>query len=191
MYPNHTPAPELITSEWLNSSTSVSLKSLRGKVIFLYCFQMLCPACVSHGLPQALRAASTFPKQDVVVIGLHTVFEHHQSMNKTALQAFLHEYRVTFPVGIDMPQQASAVPLSMQQLGLRGTPSLLLDRDGKVRLHHFGIIDDMKLGHIIGQLVTEKTANGTGTSTIKDEQNFANSKSETSTTCSDLSCQLN
>lgn len=32
---------------------------------------MLCPGCVSHGLPQAQRILSTFG-DDVVVLGLHT-----------------------------------------------------------------------------------------------------------------------
>ena len=36
---------------------------------------MLCPACVSHGLPQAARLRETFAPEDLAVIGLHTVFE--------------------------------------------------------------------------------------------------------------------
>ncbi len=57
-------------------------------------------------MPQAKRVAETFDDQDVVVIGLHTVFEHHSAQGtRDALAAFLHEYRITFPVGIDMPTQ--------------------------------------------------------------------------------------
>jgi hypothetical protein len=39
---------------------------------------------------------------------------------------------------------------------LRGTPSLvLLDRQGRVRLQHFGSIDDLALGATIGRLLAE------------------------------------
>ena len=42
-------------------------------------FQMLCPGCVSHGLPQAKRIQHTFGDA-VTVLGLHCVFEHHAAM---------------------------------------------------------------------------------------------------------------
>lgn len=49
----------------------------------------------SHGLPQAERIQTTFG-DDVTVMGLHTVFEHHDAMTLVSLEAFLHEYRITF-----------------------------------------------------------------------------------------------
>ncbi len=149
-------APELITSDWLNTDTTISLQSLRGKVVLLHSFQMLCPACVTHGLPQASAVRNAFSQQELAVIGLHTVFEHHQVMGKAALKAFIHEYRLRFPIAIDMPDPVNEIPLSMQKYGLRGTPSILLiDRQGRIRFHHFGHIDDLKLGSMLGQLVAE------------------------------------
>ena len=39
---------------------------------------------------------------------------------------------------------------------LQGTPSVvLIDRQGRIRLSHFGVIDDMALGGAIGQLAAE------------------------------------
>lgn len=149
-------APELITSDWLNTDSVISLQSLRGKVVFLHGFQMLCPACVTHGLPQASAVRNAFSQQELAVIGLHTVFEHHHAMGKEALIAFIHEYRLRFPIAIDMPDPVSGIPLSMQQFGLCGTPSILLiDRQGRIRFHQFGHIDDLKLGSMLGQLVAE------------------------------------
>ena len=93
------PAAELIVSDWLNTSTPISLAKQRGKVIVIEAFQMLCPGCVSHGLPQAQRVAETFASDDVLVIGLHSVFEHHEAQGtRAALKAFLHEYRIEFSV---------------------------------------------------------------------------------------------
>ena len=87
---------------------------------------MLCPGCVSHGLPQAQRVRATFPQEQVAVIGLHTVFEHHAAMTPVALQAFLHEYRIGFPVGVDRADPESPIPLTMRAYAMQGTPTLVL-----------------------------------------------------------------
>jgi peroxiredoxin len=150
------PAPELKISHWLNTDSPISLASLRGRVVVLHAFQMLCPGCVSHGLPQASKIRETFPEADVAVIGLHTVFEHHAVMGVEALKAFVHEYRMDFPIAVDQASAGSDIPLTMQAYSMQGTPSLvLIDRKGIVRLHRFGRMDDMHLGALIGQLVME------------------------------------
>lgn len=48
-------APELQTVGWLNTTESITLASLRGKVVLLHAFQMLCPGCVQVGIPQTQR----------------------------------------------------------------------------------------------------------------------------------------
>jgi peroxiredoxin len=150
------PAPELQTSHWLNADSPISLASLRGRVVVLHAFQMLCPGCVSHALPQAAKIKDTFPEADVVVIGLHTVFEHHAVMGVEALKVFVHEYRIDYPVAVDQASPGSDIPLTMQAYSMQGTPSLvLIDRQGIVRLHRMGRMDDMHLGALIGQLVME------------------------------------
>ncbi|OWQ46939.1 alkyl hydroperoxide reductase [Roseateles noduli] len=151
----HPTAPELQVVSWFNTEAELSLARLRGKVVALHAFQMLCPGCVAHGLPQAQRMHELFGAAGLQVIGLHTVFEHHQIMEQPeALAAFLHEYRLTFPVGADKPN--GRVPATMSALKLQGTPSLLLiDRQGRVRLHEFGRVDDMAIGAAIGELLGE------------------------------------
>lgn len=155
--PEPMPAPPLQVARWFNTPTQITLDALRGRVIALHAFQMLCPGCVAHGLPQALRMHELFAPEQLAVIGLHTVFEHHAVMERPeALQAFIHEYRLGFPIGTDQPDPRAGVPLSMQALGLRGTPSLLLlDKQGRIRLRHFGRIDEMQVGALIGQLIAE------------------------------------
>lgn len=52
--------------------------------------------------------------------------------------------------------------MTMQDYGLRGTPSVVVfDRHGRVRLNHFGQIDDLQLGAVIGQLLAEAPAQPT------------------------------
>ncbi len=150
-------APELVTSHWFNTPEPINLADLRGKVVIIEAFQMLCPGCVSHGLPQATRIRQTFSPDDVEVLGLHTVFEHHEAQgSKAALEAFLHEYRITFPVGIDAPSAQQNLPQTMAAYQLRGTPSLLLiDQQGQIRDQYFGSVSDMVIGAAIMQLIME------------------------------------
>ncbi len=156
--PGH-PAPPWTVSEWLGGAGALQPGDLRGKVIVLHTFQMLCPACVHHGLPQMQRVRKIFAPEDVALVGLHTVFEHHDAMAPVSLRAFLHENRISFPVGIDMPaaNPNDPIPQTMRAYGLRGTPSLLLiDRHGDLRHHAFGIGEDLAVGAAIAVLLAER-----------------------------------
>lgn len=150
-------AKPLQTIGWLNTQSQITLESLRGRVVLLEAFQMLCPGCVSHSLPQAMRARQLFHEDDLAVIGLHTVFEHHETQGtKEALGAFLHEYRINFPVGIDEPSQGGGLPKTMKEYGMQGTPTtILIDREGMLRKHKFGRDEDMLLGAEIMSLLRE------------------------------------
>jgi peroxiredoxin len=96
-------APELEVHAWFNTAQPLTLASLRGGIVILHAFQMLCPGCVLHGLPQAQALHDRLGGLGVTVIGLHTVFEHHAAMTPVALEAFIHEYRLSFPIAVDSP----------------------------------------------------------------------------------------
>lgn len=147
-------APELIVSEWFNSDTEIRLADLRGQVVVLHTFQMLCPGCVLYGLPQAQKLHKLLGNQ-VKVIGLHTVFEHHSAMTPVSLEAFIYEYRFTFPIGVDKPNETGGtIPQTMAAYKFQGTPSLvLIDREGVIRYHWFGHIEDLAVGAAVGQLL--------------------------------------
>lgn len=148
------PAPDWEVGEWLNTATPLTLAGLRGKVVVVEAFQMLCPGCVLHGIPQAQRIEALFPREHVAVIGLHAVFEHHEANTRAALAAFLHEYRVAFPVGVDRHEKGNPLPLTMQRYAMRGTPTLLLiDREGRLRQHWFGQVEDLLVGSEIARLL--------------------------------------
>lgn len=150
------PAPAWQASAWFNTDTPLSLESLQGKIVVLHSFQMLCPGCAIHALPQAQRVHEYFDSRDVAVVGLHTVFEHHGVMGPDALAAFLHEYRYSFPVGVDQQRTGERIPFTMEAYGMRGTPSMILiDRQSHIRFHHFGRMDDLELGSHISRLLAE------------------------------------
>lgn len=147
-------APELMVSEWFNSDASIFLKDLRGKVVVIEAFQMLCPGCVSHGLPQIQQVYDAFPADDVAVLGLHTVFEHHAAMTPVSLKAFIHEYRLRFPVGVDQAG-TGPIPKTMEAYGLKGTPSLIIiDQEGRLLANHFGHVPDMQVASQIATLLS-------------------------------------
>jgi thiol-disulfide isomerase/thioredoxin len=153
-------APAWSTSRWFNTPKPLTLDALRGRVVMLHAFQMLCPGCVSHGIPQAQRVASRFGDSPLTVVGLHTVFEHHDVMGPAALEVFLHEYRVRFPVAVDHPGPAGdPLPLTMRAYGMRGTPTVvLIDAAGRLRQQVFGAYDDLQLGRDLGGLMAEALA---------------------------------
>jgi hypothetical protein len=124
-----------------------------------------------------------FPASEVAVIGLHTVFEHHAAMGPEALKAFLHEYKVYFPVGIDRPSdRGDAIPSTMRRYGMQGTPTLLLiDRDGRLRRQTFGHVPDLQLGAEIMALMREP-------STAELQPNSASAGSQAN--CDDNGCRI-
>ena len=152
-------APEWQIAEWINGESQLSLANLRGRTVAALAFQMLCPGCVSHALPQLQRLRAAFPEQDLAVVGLHTVFEHHEAQGRRdVLEAFLHENRIRFPIGIDSPG-ADGVPLTFRTYAMQGTPTLLLiDSGGRLRMQKFGHIDDLPLGAAVATLVAEAGA---------------------------------
>jgi hypothetical protein len=149
-------APELQVQTWFNTDRPLALAGLRDKIVLLVAFQVLCPASVSAGIPQALRIYDTFEPSDVAVIGLHATFEHHDAFSPVVLKAFIQEYRLKFPIALDLPNPTGPIPQTMDRYKMRGTPSLvLIDKQGLIRKHAFGHVDDLRLGAEIGALTQE------------------------------------
>jgi hypothetical protein len=87
------------------------------------------------------------------------VFEHHDVMTPAALAAFVHEYRWPFAIGIDEPDGKN-LPRTMAAYEMRGTPTLLLfDRQGRLRRHYLGQVDDIRLSaEIMGLAIEDASA---------------------------------
>ncbi|MFN4015299.1 MAG: peroxiredoxin family protein [Reyranella sp.] len=152
-------APPLMVERWFNTDQPITLESLRGRIVVLHAFQMLCPGCVANAIPQAGRLNDIARSIDgLVVLGIHTVFEHHAAMTPVSLEAFLHEYKIAFPVAVDRASTDGPIPQTMTAYGLRGTPStVIVDRAGRIARHSFGAEDDLALGLILGCLLSERT----------------------------------
>ena len=141
---------------WFNTDRPMLLSALRGRVVVLAAFQVLCPNSIGIAIPQAQRIYETFEPNDVTVIGMHATFEHHDAFSIPVLKAFIQEYRLKFPIALDQPNQAGPIPHTMERYKMRGTPSLvLIDRHGVIRKHAFGAVDDLRIGAEIGALIQE------------------------------------
>jgi hypothetical protein len=91
------------------------------------------------------------------------VFEHHAAMGETALRAFVHEYRIGYPVGIDRPgEDGDPLPRTMRAYDMRGTPTtLLIDAEGRLRRQIFGVPDELLLGAELALLLAEAAPGAT------------------------------
>jgi hypothetical protein len=139
----------------------MALADYRGRPIVALAFQMLCPGCVQHALPQLKRIRELFGESQLAVLGLHTVFEHHEAQGRPeVLKAFLHENRIRLPVAIDAPGE-DGVPLTFRAYDMQGTPTvLLIDAEGQLRSQGFGHVDDLRLGAAIGSLLAGRAIDG-------------------------------
>lgn len=146
-------APEIEAERWFNTPAPLTLAGQRGKVVVLHAFQMLCPGCVTRAIPQANRLFAIAPP-DLVVLGVHTVFEHHAAMRPEALEVFLAEFGVKFPVAVDLPSDRGPIPTTMAAYGMRGTPTtIIIDRKGRIVRHAFGSEDELSFGLLLGQVL--------------------------------------
>ena len=130
-------------SQWFNSESDLALAQFKGNVVVVSAFQMLCPGCVAHSIPQLKKLNEMAQQLPLTVIGLHTVFEHHRAMQPHALEAFIHEYRLTFPIGVDAYRENDTMPTTMRDWHMLGLPSDLLSADG---LEFHGQLSFMKAG---------------------------------------------
>src|SRR5690606_17868082 len=112
----------IVASEWINSPP-VRFDHSNVQLNLIMVFQMLCPACVLHSIPQVKKAQQVFSRNGVQFIGLHSVFEHHNSMTSEHLRVFLHEFGVDFPVAVDARKDNARIPITMERYQFRGTPT--------------------------------------------------------------------
>jgi hypothetical protein len=149
--------PEIIAQRWLNSDKKRTLKAEKGKVVVIAIWQLQCPGSQKFGLPQAMRLRRAFEEDEVTVFALHMPFEKFAEQTPEMVEAYLKENEITIPVALDKPN-GEELPETMKAYELQGTPALLIfDRQGRLRRHYLGAVDDMRLGaEVMGLLIEDK-----------------------------------
>lgn len=117
-------SPLLAISEWVQGQPA-NLGQLIGKVVLVKVFQVNCPGCFLHALPQAITLHHRYAGQGLVVLGIATAFEDFdkntlenlvrlvqrgevigETQKVLASQDLLNEegrlpYQIPFPVAMD------------------------------------------------------------------------------------------
>lgn len=138
--------PELQTSRWFNTAKPLTLEQLKGRVVAAFVFQTQCPVSLRHSLPQAEKLTAAFEASQVAVIGLHSAFENQDKQTPADVEALIGKMQLTFPIAIDKPN-VKKLPRTFAAYELQGTPTVLLfDRQGRLRRHYLGQVDDVRLG---------------------------------------------
>lgn len=149
--------PEITAERWLNSDSKRTLKAEKGKVVVVAVCQIACPGSQKYGLPQAMRLAGAFADSEVAVLGLHMAFERFDEQTAEKVAAFLEEHGITIPVALDKAN-GTGLPQTMKDYELQGTPAILIfDRQGRLRRHYLGAVDDLRIGaEVMALLIEEK-----------------------------------
>ncbi len=146
----------LTIQQWLNAPSEFYLDVFSNRIKVIHAFQMLCPGCVYHGIPQTLELYERFQGLNVDVVGLHTVFEHHNVMGEEALKVFIKEWQLPFPVGIDQPKANERIPTTMNAYQMQGTPTtIIIDQNGNLLVQHFGLLDTENIYNFVLELTKQ------------------------------------
>jgi hypothetical protein len=117
-------APNLVVSEWVQGKPT-NIDKERGNVILLEVFQVNCPGCFTHGIPQAIDMYMKYHDDGLRVLGVATAFEDFDKNTLENLKLLLVtgevigaprralaeygrlrpgnklSYKIPFPVGMD------------------------------------------------------------------------------------------
>ena len=133
------PAVDLDIAEWLNGPPT-NISAERGKPILVKVFQVNCPGCFTHGIPEVLDIQSKFKDSPLLIWGLATAFEDFHLNNfdnltklinsgevvgetfnslssKGLLNGNLLDYSISFPVAWDniVPYQPTDYMIEAQK----------------------------------------------------------------------------
>jgi hypothetical protein len=87
------PVSPLQVSKWLQGEAIDFSKQL-GKVVLIEVFQVNCPGCFVHSLPQAVELYQRYAPQGLVVAGVATAFEDFEANTLENLQRLLENGEV-------------------------------------------------------------------------------------------------
>jgi hypothetical protein len=83
------PAVDLDIEEWVNGKAT-NISKERGRPILIKVFQVNCPGCFTHGIPEILDIIKKFSDSPLLVWGLATAFEDFHLNNLDNLKKLIN-----------------------------------------------------------------------------------------------------
>lgn len=117
-------APELEIEKWMQGEPR-SLAQLRGQVVLIEVFQVNCPGCFVHALPEALRLHQLYHHDGLEVIGLATAFEDFDKNTEANLRLLLEHGEL---IGDPLQQLGAAKLLNVNRIDYRLDFPVALDK---------------------------------------------------------------
>ena len=152
-------APEIEVDEWMHipdGEKAPTKESLKGKVVYMYCYQAWCPGCHSSGFPTLKKLSEEFKSdKEVEFIVVHTVFEGF-STNTPAKWKQVAERHGLKHLRFAHSGLSSSPSKVMSAYKTRGTPwTVIIGKDGKVKFNGFHIKPE-NATELINQLKKDK-----------------------------------
>lgn len=127
---------------------SIRLSDLRGQVVLVNFWTTWCPPCREE-MPALQQVYERLGERGLVVLGVNWT----QVDDPQAVEPFARELGLTFPILLD---RYGAVSEELYQI--LGLPtSILIDRDGTVRLLRIGVLDMVELQTTLETLLAEQS----------------------------------
>lgn len=140
-------------TEWLNTSSPIDIKDLRGKVVLLDFWTYCCINCI-HVIPD-LKYLEDKYKNELVVIGVHSAKFDNEKLSDNIRDAILR-YEIKHPVVNDSEMQI------WRKFGTRSWPTLaLIDPEGKFIGSQGGEGNRELFDSVIARTIAFHRANGT------------------------------
>jgi thiol-disulfide isomerase/thioredoxin len=144
---------------WLNS-TLLNTKSLRGKVVLVNFWTYSCSNSLRE-LPYIKAWAARCEDAGLVVIGVHAP-EFGFEKDPANVENAVSELGITFPVPIDSGRSIWSAFRNEYW-----PADYLIDRNGRIRYHHFGEGDYEKSGRVIQELLRAGGAAGLSSNPVR------------------------
>lgn len=147
-------APEFpADTRWINTTSPVTLASLRGRVVVMDFWTYCCINCL-HALPRLAALEQSYADQPVTVLGVHSG-KFAQEHNDEKVRQAIDKYDIRHPVAMDDEF------VIWNLWGARAWPTLVvLDSTGKVSKVMTGEPEPGQLESIVDQLLAEGKRNG-------------------------------
>ncbi len=147
-------APDIAAKFWIDPAgkpTTFNMASIRGKWVYLKCFQSWCPGCHRYGFPTLKKVADAFLDEDrFVAIGVQTVFEGFMVNTGGKVRDIQLQYQLPIMMGHDPGSPESGRgSINMRRFRTGGTPwVVIINPSGQVVYNDYHINADKLIEYL-------------------------------------------